>query len=351
MNEANAIAKLAVSDMALLVVAFGVVVLLSWGGVRWLIDYLVRTDTVDRPNERSMHTGTIPRGGGLVVIALLIISLLLLAVISSRTLFFLGLAGCLMSWAALGWSDDKLNLSPKLRFIIQLTIAAVTVALFGWVNQIYGVSLGYLGPVLTLVGIVWMANLNNFMDGMDGLAASQAVIAGLTLGTWFLYLGDIELAFLCAVLVAAHYGFLLWNWQPAKIFMGDVGSITVGALYGMLIVIAANRYNLPVVSLAMIFIVFIADATFTVLNRIRNGERFWLPHRSHFYQRAGLAGVTHARVVVIYIVMMVLCSLFATLSVLYRDIIGLMVGATLIVLSLTAFWVVSLERKQEQEQN
>ncbi len=347
-DGANRIGEVSVSDVALLAAVLCAVVLLSWGSVKWLIGYLVRTDTVDRPNERSMHSGTVPRGGGLVVVVLLTIALLLLSAVSSRSLLFLGLAGCLIAWATLGWSDDKLDLSPKLRLLIQFVVSGVTVVLFGWVDQVHGVGLGWVGPLFTLVGIVWMANLNNFMDGMDGLAASQAIIAGLTLGTWFLYLGDTELALLCTVLVAANYGFLLWNWQPARIFMGDVGSVTVGALYAMLMVIAANRYNLPVLSLGMVFAVFIGDATYTVLNRIRKGERFWLPHRSHFYQRAGLSGVKHARVVLIYIVMMVLCSLFATLSVLYRDIIGLMVGFTLVVLLLAAFWVRSLEREKNK---
>lgn len=332
------------NSTALLTLVFCLVGLISWLGTKWLISYLIQSDVVDRPNERSMHSGVVPRGGGLVITALVFLGLVAIAIFTSRTLFFFGLAGCVALWATLGWCDDKLDLSPKLRFGIQFLISGITVWLFGWVHEIHGFALGWLGPVLTLVGIVWMANLNNFMDGMDGLAASQAIVGGLTLCVWFLYLGDVEVALLCIILVAANYGFLLWNWQPAKIFMGDVGSITIGALYATLVVIAANRHNLPVSSLLMVFSVFIADATYTVLNRIRKRERFWLPHRSHFYQRAGLAGVAHSRVVLIYIVMMVLCSLFATFSVLYRDIISLMIGLIVLMLASFALWVCSREK-------
>lgn len=318
---------------------------LSWFGVRGLIHYLTRKDIVDRPNARSMHQGAVPRGGGLVIIGLTIACLLILAVLSGRPQFFLALGICISAWAVLSWCDDKFGLSPKLRFTIQGVIAAITVWLFGWVHSFVGVNLSWAGPILSVFGLLWMANLNNFMDGMDGMAASQAIIGSLTLGVWFLYLGDWPLATLCTVVVAVNYGFLLWNWQPAKIFMGDVGSISLGALYATLMIIAANRHEIPILSLLLIFAVFIGDATFTIINRMRKGEPFWLPHRSHFYQRAALAGAKHANVVLVAIMLMALCSLFATLSVLYRDIIAQLFAATLLLLVAAGCWVVALERR------
>ncbi len=328
----------------LLLGVFLVALLLSFYGVRYLITYLEKNSLMDRPNTRSMHQGVVPRGGGLMIVALIVFSVLVLALVSDRPLFFASLAACISAWAGLSWCDDKFDLSPGLRFGTQLIIAIATVFLFGWIGRFMGLSLGWLGPVLSVFGLLWMANLNNFMDGMDGLAASQAVIASVTLGSWFLYLGDIELALLCVVICASSYGFLLWNWQPAKIFMGDVGSITLGAIYGTLIIIASNRHHIPVLSLLLIFAVFIADATYTIGNRLRKGEKIWLPHRSHFYQRAGLAGVKHAHVVLVCIILMVLCSLIATLSVLYRDIIVYLVLITLAMLLIAAVWVVNKEK-------
>lgn len=326
-----------------------VVTALSYIGVRLLIRYLIQTGMVDRVNERSMHQGEVPRGGGLVIVFFIFFALVGLAVTSARPLFFTGLSLCIAAWAILSWCDDRYDLSPISRLVIQLLISIATVMLFGWVNLFLGFSLGWLGPVLSVIGLLWMANLNNFMDGMDGMAASQAIIASVTLGIWFLFLGDQELAFLCVVIGATNYGFLLLNWQPARIFMGDVGSITLGAIYGTLIIIAANRYNIPVLSLALIFAVFIADTSYTLLNRARKGEAFWKPHRSHFYQRAGLAGIKHSHVVLMAIVLMMLCSLIATLSVLYRDIIVWLVLITLVVLVATATGVIVIERKAEQE--
>ncbi len=316
----------------------------SWLGVRWLIGYLTRRNIVDHVNERSMHAGVVPRGGGLVIVALVLICSGALAVFSHRPWFFLSFTFCIAAWAVLSWCDDRFDLSPKLRFTVQGVIAAITVGLFGWVGSVAGLNLGWIGPLFSVFGILWMANLNNFMDGMDGLAASQAIIGSLTLGVWFLYLGDWPLATLCAVVAAASYGFLLWNWQPARVFMGDVGSISLGALYATLMIVAANRHELPILSLLLIFGVFIADSTYTIINRIRKGEKFWLPHRCHFYQRAGLAGVKHSNVVMAAIVMMTICSLFATLSVLYRDIIAQLVILTLLLFFGAAFWVSRLEK-------
>ncbi len=316
----------------------------SWCGIRYLIDYLIRNDIVDRPNDRSMHKGEVPRGGGLVIVAIIIITLLGLAATTSRPTFFLALMACVFSWALLSWCDDKLDLSPKLRFIVQGVIGVFSVAMFGWVGSFLRVELLWAGPILTVIGIVWMANLYNFMDGMDGLACSQAIVGSLTLGGWFLYLGDHELAILCGAIASSSYGFLLWNWQPAKIFMGDVGSITLGGVFATLIVIAENRHNIPILSLILVFSVFVADATFTILNRVRKGEPFWLPHRSHFYQRAGLAGLEHSKVVFVAIILMVLCALIATLSILYRDIIALLVISVLALLMLAACLVKRQER-------
>ncbi len=335
------------TDLALVFgMIFAAVFTASWLSLKWLVGYLRDKQIVDRPNSRSMHQGDIPRGGGLVIVFMIIMATLILAIFDERSLFFFTFTLLIVGWAALSWADDRLDLMPMLRLGVQVMLAVATVFLFGWIDRLLGYQLGVFGPILSVLGVLWMANLNNFMDGMDGLAASQAIVASITLGIWFLYLGDVQLAIICLVIFSASYAFLFWNWRPAKIFMGDVGSITVGAIYATLIILAANRHDLPILSLLLIFAVFIVDATITILNRIRRGEQFWLPHRSHFYQRAGLLGISHAKIVMIAICLMTLCSLFASLSVLYRDIIALLLVVPLFLLFVVGYWVTRLERAQ-----
>jgi len=292
---------------------------ITWVSIKYLIDYLRAKNLVDQPNERTLHQGAVPRGGGIVIVSWLIVSLTVSAFYTGRFSFFIGLASLIGGWAWLAWSDDRKDLSPRFRLITQLVLAVLTVFMFGWVNHLGGLVLGWSGAVLTVIGIVWLANLYNFMDGMDGLAASQSIIGAITLGFWFYMAANHQLAITCLVVAASSYGFLLWNWQPAKIFMGDVGSISLGAFFATMIVLAENRHDFPVISLMLIFAVFISDATITIVLRALRKEKIWLPHRSHFYQRLANIGVSHKKIVSAAIFMMLICSLIATITVLYRD--------------------------------
>lgn len=328
-------------------VAVGVAVA-SWFAIKYLIRYLIDKDMLDHPNDRTLHQGAVPRGGGIVIAMSLLLSLLILALLGDRLLFFGGLALLMLGWTSLAWCDDRQDLSPRFRLVVQAVLAVLTVAVFGWVDHIEGLSLGWFGAVLTVLGIIWMTNLYNFMDGMDGLAASQGIVASITLGFWFYMAANIELAIACLVVASSSYGFLLWNWKPAKIFMGDVGSITLGAFFATIILIAANRHDFPVISLLLIFTVFIADASITIVLRALRGEKVWLPHRSHFYQRLANIGIAHAKIVSAAIVMMLLCSLIGTMTVLYRDmiIVGLLVVLALVFAAVSA--VIWLESRHRQ---
>jgi len=320
----------------------------SWVAIKYLVAYLVKNDVVDRPNERTLHQGSIPRGGGVVIAGFLIISLLVAAVLGDRFAFFAGLALLMSGWTLLAWRDDHQDLSPRFRLIVQILLALLTVTAFGWVDNVEGFALGWFGALITVLGIIWLANLYNFMDGMDGLAASQSIIASITLGFWFFMAANTELAMVCLVVAASSYGFLLWNWRPAKIFMGDVGSITLGAFFATMIVIAANRHDFPVLSLVLVFSIFIADASITIALRALRGEKVWLPHRSHFYQRLGALGISHAKIVSAAIILMLLCSVIATITVLYRDMIELGILLVLVIVFSSVSWVVWLESRYDQ---
>ncbi len=326
------------------VLFYVVAAVLSWLLLKVLIPILARQNIVDRPNSRTLHQGAVPRGGGLVISLTIVFSALTMGLLYGRNTL-IALAILMFLWSALSWRDDKQDLSPKIRFSAQAIFAVLTIALFGWVDQLLGWSLGWFGALITFVGVLWMTNLYNFMDGMDGLAASQSIIAALTLAFWFYMVGDAQLASLCVLVAGSSYGFMLCNWHPAKVFMGDVGSITLGAFFATMIIIGANRHGFSVLSLVLIFSVFISDASVTILRRLRHGEKIWLPHRTHYYQRLAALGISHTVIVCSAIIIMLLCSLIATISVVYRDmiLIAIFASSALVVLAMIA--VVVLESR------
>jgi len=327
-------------DYLIAAVLFVGVSVLAWMLVRQLIGFLHARQQVDIPNERSSHVGSVPRGGGLAISLLLWLSLLVSALLSSQTILYATLAALVASWAVICWWDDRSSLAPGRRFLAQCFLACFTVASFGWVSQLLSFNLGILGSVITVIGVLWMANLYNFMDGIDGIAASQAIVAGLTLASWLYFLDNHLLALNCLVVAAASYGFLLLNWQPAKIFMGDVGSVTLGAFFAMLMILLETRHNVPILSLVLLFAVFILDATTTLLIRMFKREPFWQPHRRHLYQRFVQLGFSHQRVTLGAIVLMIFCSVLATLSLAHHAMIPMFIGLELAVF--IALWILFL---------
>jgi UDP-N-acetylmuramyl pentapeptide phosphotransferase/UDP-N-acetylglucosamine-1-phosphate transferase len=152
--------------------------------------------------------------------------------------------------------------------------------------------------VLLVVGIV---NIYNFMDGMDGLAATQTVGAGVALGTCAIAAGQLDVALVALCLASAGAGFFVHNAPPATLFLGDAGSTFLGFSFGCLAVVAATRPSpVPIGVVPAALAPFLLDGTFTILRRLRRGERIWLPHRSHLYQRAVATGLGHRDVLVVY---------------------------------------------------
>jgi Fuc2NAc and GlcNAc transferase len=272
----------------------------------WLVGlvrgYALSAEVVDLPNDRSLHDGRVARGGGLAIV------LIGLAGLIAAT-FFWGLTFdvswplmlVLLALGSLGWIDDHYDLPVMVRIILHFVVAAVIVAWLGKITSIeispdLTFSLGVLSIPITLLWVVWMTNLYNFMDGSDGIAAVQGMIASAAMGLWFLWADGSGLAMVCLVLFAALSGFLVWNWSPARVFMGDVGSVSLGGLFAALSVVATTRYDMPFLAFVILFLVFIADATLTLVRRVARREPFWRAHRSHYYQRAVQAGLSHSRV-------------------------------------------------------
>lgn len=330
---------------------FAVVATVAWWCTGRLISFLTKIGNLDVPNERSLHQGQIPRGGGLVIVGLLVIAMLVMAIASGRYSVLIGMALLLSGWAVIGWLDDRHNLNVKPRLLTQAILAVLTILLFGHVAIIDfgGESQFYLagaGLLLTFLGILWLSNLYNFMDGMDGLAASQSLIAALTIGFWFLRAGDWSMAVCCFVLAAACYGFLLHNWKPASIFLGDVGSIAIGAFFATLVIYGVTRHQISLLSFFMLFAVFIGDATVTLVSRGFRKQKVWQAHKEHFYQRLAACGIAHDKIVVALIMIMLICAMISSLTILDHDRIPLGGTITMLLLFMSALIVVMIERRK-----
>lgn len=283
---------------ALLLAAAGVA---SWALTGAVRRYALAKALLDVPNHRSSHTVATPRGGGIAIVAVALGGIALLAatgILAGRDALALGGGGAMI--AAVGWVDDRSHVPARWRSAVHF--AAAFWALF-WAGGLSSVDLGLVrlelgaaGTVLGAVGIVWLTNLYNFMDGIDGIAGGEALSAGVAGGALLFAAGAPGLGAAALLLAAAGAGFLAWNWPPASIFMGDVGSGFLGFAFCVLAVLSERAGAVPLAAWLMLLGVFIFDATVTLVRRVRNGERFFEAHRRHAYQRAVQSGLSHGRV-------------------------------------------------------
>ncbi len=267
-------------------------------GTRALIPLLRRAAVLDHPNERSLHAAPVPRGGGIAPVAAIFCAWLLLIVTGAvAPVVLIVLIGAALL-AAISWIDDLGGLSPATRLVAQFVaigFGMIAVIPEGPIFQFWLMPALDAGAAALLW--LWFVNLFNFMDGIDGLAGSEAVAIalGLVLFANFGAGSEPGLAALAAAVVAAALGFLVWNWAPARIFLGDVGSVPLGYLLGFLPFHVAARGHWKIALILPLY--FLADATVTLLRRLARGERVWHAHREHFYQRAVQRGLGHAAVV------------------------------------------------------
>jgi Fuc2NAc and GlcNAc transferase len=256
---------------------------------------------MDIPNERSSHTIATPRGGGLSIVLTCTTTLVVFAALGTvQSRLVIALVGGGGIVAAIGFLDDRRPMRTALRLAVHIAAAAWAVAWLGGLPAIRVGNLvfswGWFGYVLGVFGIVWTLNLFNFMDGIDGIAASEAVFVGG--GTVLLSLQSVstDVTAVACIFCAASAGFLIWNWPPAKIFMGDVGSGYLGYIIAVL-AMAATRDN-PVAVWVWLILggAFFVDATVTLARRSLRGERLHEAHRSHAYQWLARRWGSHRRV-------------------------------------------------------
>ena len=264
-------------------------------GCCWLLYARFGRFALDQPNARSLHERPVPRTGGIAVLAGMAVSL---AFGAGALWFSVALA---LALATISFLDDLYGLPTAARLLAHL--AAAGTLLWYVLSPMYIVEL----VVLTLA-VTWITNLYNFMDGSDGLAGGMSVIG---FGTYALaaYLGgDSALAALCTALAAASAGFLVHNFHPARIFLGDIGSIPLGFLAGGLGIFGWRNDLWPLWFPVLVFGPFIGDATLTLVKRLIRGERVWQAHREHYYQRMVRAGLGHRATACIGYAVMLGCA-------------------------------------------
>jgi UDP-N-acetylmuramyl pentapeptide phosphotransferase/UDP-N-acetylglucosamine-1-phosphate transferase len=249
----------------------------------------------DIPNDRSLHVKPIPRVGGWGIVPVCLAALLWQA--SQMWLIAAGVAVLALT----SQIDDRRGLPARVRFAVHFAAVAALLAFYP-----------AAAPWWLLAGIgflmLWLINLYNFMDGADGLAGGMALfgfgayaVAALTSVH-----PSHALAVSCAAVAGAAFGFLFLNFHPAKLFLGDAGSIPLGFLAGALGYWGWGREVWPLWFPALVFSPFIADASVTLLRRVLRGEKFWQAHREHHYQRMVRSGIGHARTAIYWYVVMLL---------------------------------------------
>ncbi len=282
---------------------------ISYLGVEAFRRWSLRKELLDIPNDRSSHTRPTPRGGGIVIVFVSLAAYIITASITGTAIAWGFVVGGVLV-AFVSWLDDLYSLTFVWRFLVHCIAAAVVVFNVGYFSILapfdssYTLDLGVVGAAVTALWIVWVINAYNFMDGIDGIAGLQAVVAfiGWSAAAWVV--GSPAIALFAAASAAACLGFLIHNWAPAKIFMGDVGSAFLGfSLASIPLLITSNAPaslpDMPILAVAFIW-PFVFDTLLTFFRRLFRGEKVWTAHREHLYQRMIIAGRSHKTVSKIY---------------------------------------------------
>lgn len=288
--------------------AIFIALILTIGITLLLISSKSPLQILDAPNERSLHEHPTPRTGGVAILTSLIVAWFWLAMNFLCPVEIFWIAGAAILVACISFLDDLRGVSPLLRITVH-GLAAILLIVGG------GLSLdGIFGVIITWLAIIWMLNLYNFMDGMDGFAGGMAVCGFAFLGLAGWLHGNEVYAYYAWVISAASCGFLLLNFPPARIFMGDSGSATLGLLVASFSLWGIGNGSFPIWFPILVFSPFIVDATITLIRRAMLGEKVWLAHKSHYYQRLVQAGWSHRKTVLAEYVLMILAGCSALLA-------------------------------------
>ncbi|HFD2388753.1 TPA: glycosyltransferase family 4 protein, partial [Legionella pneumophila] len=253
------------------------------------------TKLIDIPNERNLHSRPTVRGGGVVFIGLSLFCWFFIC----NSQFFLTLDQFIFSIAiiliaTISFIDDFYNLSVTIRFFFQCLIAFLIV-IFILPSQLdFGLFLfenTYLIAFFLFFAVIWAINHFNFMDGLDGFCASQAIFLLAAYALFLNSAGSLIYQDFCLILISSLAGFLIFNFPPAKIFMGDVGSASLGLITFFIAIIAQKNYQIPILYWFILNSLFLFDSTVTLIRRIIKHEKWFSPHKKHAYQRLKQLGI------------------------------------------------------------
>lgn len=262
--------------------------LLAFAMTYFMRAYALKKNIIDNPNERSSHSVPTPRGGGVAVVCSYLLALAVL-IYSQQLTVYIGLtlmaAGFVI--ALLGFLDDHGHINSMLRLAVHFLVAiGVVISLGGFseVTAFNGLQLGFLANIVAVLFLVWLLNLYNFMDGINGIASVEAITTVVSMAILYYVLNTTLNSDILWLLAACVFGFLLWNFPKAKIFMGDACSGFLGLTLGVLALIALKE-NLALFYAWIICLgVFVVDATYTLIKRVLSGYKMYDAHRSHSYQ-------------------------------------------------------------------
>ncbi len=273
---------------------------LSAAGVFFVRRWTLGKGMLDIPNERSSHSEPTPRGGGIVIAIVSLAAYAIFCVGYDSAISYGFLTGSILI-VGVSWIDDVRDLPPFVRIAAHTVAAALLLFDRGPYPIFFGTQQAELSTALefivSLLFIVWLVNAYNFMDGIDGIAGVQALAASA--GWCFLGVvsGEPAIAVLACVIFASTLGFLFFNWQPAKIFMGDAGSAFLGFTFAGIGLLAAPNSGSRILALPIACLLvwpFLFDAFYTLIKRLLRREKIWHAHRNHIYQQLVRRGYSHA---------------------------------------------------------
>ena len=326
-------------------VGFGALLSVLSAVTTWVL--MKRVRIIDNPNARSSHTNPTPRSGGIAIVLTFFAGVAALWLLDGipgyvwmQGYFWAFLIAAFLI-AAVSIFDDVHGIGFKGKLLLQAVCAIAVMATGGVIDQLSlpGVGtreLGWLGYPLTFAWIVGLTNAFNFMDGIDGIAGGTAAVAGAFFAVLVFQLGGGFMYLLGWIVLWAALGFLVWNWQPAKIFMGDSGSQFLGFVLAVVALLAGrfDTSHLPYLVMPLLFFHFIWDTVYTFIRRYRAGENVTEAHRSHLYQLMNRLGLSHAKVTSIYLGLGVLQGLAALVLIRLEPERQLLVFVPFIVLQL-----------------
>ncbi|MCH2534922.1 MAG: glycosyltransferase family 4 protein [Bdellovibrionales bacterium] len=276
--------------------------------VKLLIKNADRLGVIDHPKDRSSHSRPTPRGGGMSFLtSFMMTSMLLISFQLINYTEFIPLLVCLPIVSLTGWFDDRSSLTARSRLFIQIICSLFSLAL---ITKFYTVDIQasflpiesqFVLRTLAILFFIWCINLYNFMDGIDGLAGSQAVFIALALAGFSFFEGEYDFMYLHLILASSVFGFILFNWSPAKIFMGDVGSYFLGFYFACMGVLQDVEGKIQMPTVGILMAPLIVDATFTLFSRLLQGYKLFDTHKTFCFHKIVQSGKSHKQVSTYYL--------------------------------------------------